>query len=182
MNAEPNPAKINNQLNENISSSTVTLGKLIKQSKAQGKGDGLSTSSKTSKTQDNSSLLKFKDLYSQLESGKLTVDKFRSQVTEELKVTPQFERVLNDPHRSYRELVKTLEISKKTVNSDLVNTKKSSTIISSTALTTVKVPQKSNVNMEELNEKITNYAQGFTNRSDFVAYLNEKNIPVTSDL
>ena len=109
MNAEANPSKINNQINENISSSTVSLGKLIKQQINESKADGRS-STKTSKNGDFKSLEKFKELYAKLESGALNNDKFKAEVTETIKVTPQFDKILNDPHRSYKELVKTLEV------------------------------------------------------------------------
>lgn len=182
MNADPNPGKINNQLNENISSTSVSLGKLINQLKNQSKTDGQSTSSKTSNSSDPKKLSKFKDLYSKLESGQVTSEAFRSQVLEEMKITPQFDKVLHDPHRSYKELVKTLDISRKPVSAEYFDSRKQGTVISSTALTTVKTQPKLKVNMDELNGKIKDYAQGFTSRSDFLGYLQEKNIPVSNDL
>jgi hypothetical protein len=182
MNAEANPYKINNQINQNISSSTVTLGRLLKQLKNQSKGDGQSSSSKLSTNIDSNKLQKFKDLYSKLEAGELTNEKFKNEVTEEIKVSPQFDRILNDPHRSYREIVKTLDISKKKGDSELYDTKKTGTVISSTALTTVNVPSKSAINLEELNSKIKSYAQGFSQKSDFLAYLQEKKVPITTEL
>lgn len=182
MNADPNPGKINNQINENISTTSVTLGRLINQLKNQSKTDGKSTSSKTSNSLDPNKLQKFKDLYAKLESGQVTSDKFRSQIVEEMKVTPQFDKILNDPHRSYKELVKTLEITRKPGSAEYYDSRKQGTVISSTALTTVKTEPKLKVDMTELNGKIKDYAQGFTSRSDFLEYLQEKKIPVSSDL
>ena len=181
MNAEANPSKINNQINENISSSTVSLGKLIKQQINESKADGRS-STKTSKNGDFKSLEKFKELYAKLESGALNNDKFKAEVTETIKVTPQFDKILNDPHRSYKELVKTLEVSKKRVDSDLYDTKQGRTVISSTALTTVNLKSKNDINLSDLNNHIKSFAQGFTSKNDFVAYLQKKNVPVTMEL
>ena len=181
MNAEAHPGKINNQQNENISSSAVTLTGLLRKQN-QVRPDGISSSSKSSKAVDPAKLQQFKDLYHKLESGELSSEAFKAQVKESMPVTKQFEKTLNDPHRSYRDLVQTLEISKKRPNGELFDAKKSPTVISSTALTTVKVPSKSKVNSEELNSKIKLYAQGFTNRSDFLAYLRENNVPVTQEL
>lgn len=182
MKAEAHPGKINNQLNENICSSTVTMTSLLKQLKNQSRNDGQSTSSKTSKFSDQTNLQNFRDLYNRLESGEISKDAFKAKVAETTPINAQFEKTLNDPHRSYKELVKTLETKKKNVNGDLYDTKKSPTVISSTALTTVKVPTKSNLNTEDLNEKIKSYSQGFTSRSDFISYLQEKKVPVTDEL
>jgi hypothetical protein len=180
MNAEPNPGKINNQLNNNISSSTVTLTGLLRQLKNQSYADGTS-SSKSSRTA-NDKLQRFKDLYHKLESGELSADRFRAQVTESLKVTPQFEKALNDPHRSYKDLVNTLDIGKKPGSTELYDAKKAPTVISSTALTTVNPPSAKKIDVEDLNNKITAYAQGFSSRSDFLNYLSEKKVPINGEL
>lgn len=182
MKAEAHPGKINNQLNENICSSAVTMTSLLKQLKNQSRGDSQSSSSKTSKMSDQASLHQFRDLYNKLESGELTKDAFKAQVSESIPINSQFEKSLNDPHRSYKELVKTLETKKKPMNSDLYDAKKSSTVISSTALTTVTVPSNSKLNTEDLNDKIKSYSQGFTSRSDFLSYLQEKKVPITDEL
>ena len=184
MNAEANPSKINNQLNGNVSASPITLGGLLKQQlKSQGRGSTASSTSKTTANAETKRLQRFQELYSSLESGALTTDKFKSQVLEEIKVTPQFEKMLSDPHRSYKEMVKTLDLSKKATNYDLFDAKQGKTAISSTALTTVSSQtKKDGVDLKELNTHIKAYAQGFSNSSDFLGYLREKNVPVSMEL
>ena len=182
MNAEANPSKINNQMNENISSSSITLGGLLKQLKNQGNNDGKSSTSRTSKNLDSKKLQRFRELYSNLESGTLTSEKFKTQVLEEMKVSSQFDKILNDPHRSYKEIVKTLEIAKTNNSSELFDAKQGKTVISSTALTTVPSASRTDINMKELNNQIKAYSQGFSNKSDFLGYLREKNIPINTEL
>lgn len=182
MNAEANPSKINNQVNGSISSSNITLGGLLKQLKNQTKGSSASSTSKSSKNLDTKKLERFQELYSGLESGKLTNDKFKTQVMQEMKVSSQFEKTLNDPQRSYKEMVKTLDLSKKPANCDLFDAKQGKTVISSTALTTVPSDSKKSIDTKELNGQIKAYSQGFSNSSDFLSYLRGKNILISMEL
>ncbi|CAG9324311.1 unnamed protein product [Blepharisma stoltei] len=192
MKAEPNPNKINNQFNDRVSSSNLTLGRLLKQLKAES-----TTSSRSSTTSlCGDQLLKFRELYQNLESGSLTKDKFSQAIREDPQFKPnnKFDKVLENPHRTYTELLNTVRAPQETTQSGFFDNPRCQRFLSSSSLTTlgsqrltkpkIENPESSirDVNYDELSDKIKLYSCGGMDRSEFMNYLSEKHIPITLEL
>lgn len=193
MKAEPDPLKINNQYNDRISGSSLTLGKLIKSLKTDS-----NVSSRSSTTSIGAEQLqKFKDLYQSFESGQLSKDKFTQSIRDDpnFKYNDKFAKVLENPHRSYTEVLNTIRAPQASSEpTGYFQTAKTQSFINSRSLSTIGSqrltrPKVENfesaikdVNYDELTDKIKLYSSGGLERNEFMGYLNEKNIPISQEL
>lgn len=191
MKAERNPYKINNREHENISNSTVSLAKVLRQLKTQGTGSKTSSTS----TFQSEKLSKLRSLYENLESGRLSSQKFTEKVQEDcgIKPTEQFYKTLENPNRNYTKLLRSLGETPKAKQDDYYSNPKTQRILSSTSLTTLgsqkleakhssEVVPALKVDWDSLTQRIKAYSKGNLSKDGFCEYLTENNIPISSEL
>lgn len=179
------PSKINNSLHPAIVSTRTTLAAALNQLKAPKTGSGSSKSSVCSANGFNSiNHSEVQELYQRYEVGELTAKKFKDTLAKDLniQVSAAFEKVLADPTRNYRKVIKTFELPKKNVpTQEYYSTPKTKKFISSTSMTTLGACNNKE-QIEEINRTMKLYSAGQLNTNEFYSFLRDKQIPVSQEL
>jgi hypothetical protein len=178
------PTQVTNIPREGVSSTQTSLGRLLKQLKAES-----STASSQSSSSRGDLKTKFQQLFSAYESGALSRKDFAASLQTKLSITvdPKVERLIDSQEHTYSQLVSELGLTGRdgVKGADYYSSPQVGSVRNSYDLTTLaarSLSDNKSLNSGELTQRIKQYSQGALSKNEFISYLNAHEVPLTPDI